>query len=160
MFFKKSHKFMLVLLSLFMTGGCSLFQVSPEEVKKYRQDFIAMLDKAAIEAENGQRVLAEVRHKVDQEGLKRTKVQNTLSDATTIANAIKDDVIKAQIPSDMEPIREKWIVSLDKRIEAYDQLFIYYDLLDNQYRENGELLLEESMKLFDEVLSDTEQFRK
>lgn len=160
MYFIRVLMFIPALLIFFIVSGCSLFQASPEEVEKYKQDFIAMVDKAAVEAKNGQTILAEVRHKVDKEGLKRTKVQNTLSDATTIAQAIKDDVIKAQIPSEMEPVREKLILALDKRVEAYDQLFIYYDLLDNQYRVNGDSLLEESMKLFDEAIMDLEQFRK
>lgn len=160
MYFKKAIILIPALLMFLIVTGCSLFEASPEEVERYKQDFIALVDKAAVEAKNGQDIIAEVRHKVDVEGLKKTKAQNTLSDATNIANAIKDDVIQAQIPSEMEPVREKLIAALDKRIEAYNQLFIYYDSLDKQYMEKGDLLLAESMKLFNEALSDLEQFRK
>jgi len=154
--------FQILVLGLLagMIGGCSLFQASPEEIAQYRASFVAMVDKAAVEAENGQKVLAEIRHKVDQEGLKKTKALNTLVDATEIAKAIKDDVIKAQIPEEMEPIREKFIASLDKRIEAYNDLFRYYDFQEENFRVSGDALLEESLEMFKEVQQDIEQYRK
>lgn len=118
-----------------------------------------MVDEAAKEAENGQKVLAEVRQKVEEESVKKTKAQNTILNGVSISEAIKEDAIKAQIPEEMEPVREKLIASLDKRIEAYDHLFKYYDFLDDQFRVTGDALLEESLQMFNEVLEDIEQFR-
>lgn len=157
---KRIFQIWILGLLAIVTGGCSIFQASPEEIEQYRAAFIAMVDKAAIEAENGQKVLAEIRHKVDNEGLKKTKVLSKLSDATQIAKAIKDDVIKAQLPKEMEPIREKLIASLDKRIEAYNELFRYYDFQDEKFRVSGDAMLKESLEMFKEVTQDIEQFRK
>ncbi|MEW9670724.1 hypothetical protein [Ammoniphilus sp. 3BR4] len=155
----KRHLHILVLMVLFLLSGCSFLQASPEEIEQYKQEFIAMVDEAAKEAENGQKVLAEVRQKVEEEGVKKTKAQNTILNGVSISEAIKEDAIKAQIPEEMEPVREKLIASLDKRIEAYDHLFKYYDFLDDQFRVTGDALLEESLQMFNEVLEDIEQFR-
>lgn len=152
-----------LLFSLFATmillTGCSLFQASPEEVEQYKQSFFEMVDKAAIEAENGQKVLAEVREKVEHEGLKKTKAQNTILNGVSITKAIKDDMIKARIPSEMEPVREKLVLSLTQRIEAYDQLFKYYDFLDVKYRDAGDQMLEQSLQLFEEGVQELQQYR-
>jgi len=154
--------FQILILGLLVSiiGGCGLFQASPELIEESRAAFVALVDKAAVEVENGQKVLAEIRHKVDKEGLKKTKALNTLSDATSIAKAVKDDVIRAQIPQEMEPIREKFIASLDKRIEAYNDLFRYYDFEEEKFRVNGDALLKESLEMFGEVQQDIEQYRK
>lgn len=153
----------LLMLSLMLTmalSGCSLFQASQEELDQYVKNFVTTVDKAAVEAENGQKVLEEVRRKVDQEGLKKTKAQNTIINGADIAKSIKEEVIKSPLPKEMEPIREKFILSLDKRLEGYDQLFLYYDFLEEKYRESGDQLLQESYALFAEVKTEVEPFRK
>ncbi|RKD23787.1 hypothetical protein BEP19_04990 [Ammoniphilus oxalaticus] len=154
-----TQNIMLLILAVGL-GGCSLFQASPEEVEEYEAAFIKMADEAVIEAENGQKVLAEIRYKVDHEGLKKTKVLNTLSDGTDIAKAIKADVIRARIPAEWEPVRELWMESLDKRIEAYNELFRYYDFMDEKYKDSGEALLKESLEMFQEAQQQIEAFRK
>lgn len=150
--------FMLFLFLIL--SGCSLFQASQEEVDQYVRDFITTVDKAAIEAENGQKVLSEIRAKVDKEGLKKTKAQNVIINGADIAKAIKEEVIKSPLPGEMEPLREKFILSLDKRIEAYDQLFLYYDFLEEKYRESGDKLLQESLEMFSEVKKEAERYRR
>ncbi|RXT04777.1 hypothetical protein [Ammoniphilus sp. CFH 90114] len=156
----KRKGLIITFLVLWTLTGCSIFQASPEEIEQYKSEFIALVDEAAIEAENGQKVLEEVRNKVDKEGLKKTKAQNTILNGVSISKAIKEDVIKAQIPEEMEPVREKLLASLNKRIEAYDQLFKYYDFLDEKHRVSGDALLEESFELFSEVLQDIQQFKQ
>ncbi len=151
--------FSLFIIFILLTG-CSLFQASPEEVEQYKHAFIEMVDKAAVEAQNGQKVLAEVRHRVEKEGEKKTKAQNTILNGVSISRAIKDDLMKARIPSEMEPIREKLVLSLTQRIEAYDQLFKYYDFLDVKYRDTGDHLLAESLRLFEEGVQELKQYRQ
>lgn len=157
-----NHIFKIIIIGLLtsMIGGCSLFQASPEEIDQSRQAFVALVDKAAVEAENGQKVLAEIRNKVDNEGLKKTKVLSTLVSASEIATKVKDDVIKSQIPNEMEPIRENLIASLDKRIQAYNDLFRYYDFQEEKFLVSGDALLAESMDMFKDVQQDIEKFRK
>ncbi|WP_134699904.1 hypothetical protein [Ammoniphilus sp. YIM 78166] len=155
----KQKMVFLFFIMLTLLTGCSLFQASPEEVEQYKHAFIDMVDKAAVEAENGQKVLAEIRERVDKEGEKKTKAQNTIINGVSISKAIKDDFIRAQIPSEMEPIREKLVLSLTQRIEAYDQLFKYYDFLDVKYRDAGDQLLEQSLQLFEEGVQELEQYR-
>lgn len=150
---------LLLSIGLIVASGCSLLQASPQEVERYRAEFFELFDRATLEAENGQKVLAEIRHKVDHEGMKKTRALNTLSDGADIAKAIKEDVIKAKVPDDLEPIRELWIQSLDKRIEAYNELFLYYDFMDEERRIKGDALLKESLDMFEDVKRQMELYR-
>ncbi|HJV44970.1 MAG TPA: hypothetical protein VJ824_04500 [Bacillota bacterium] len=148
------------ILSTFVLTGCSAFQVSSDEMDKYINDFVTIVDQAEQEEENGQKVLWEIREKFEKKEINKIKVQNVLLNGIDITKTMKEDVIKSSVPKDMEPIKEEFIAALDKRLEAYNKLFSYYDLMDEKDRMTGEEILKESLVMFDKVKKDMIPYHK
>lgn len=144
---------------LLVTSGCSL-QASPEDIAQAKKNFIDIVDGVNVEAPNGVKVLTEVREMYKKGEVKRTKVQNTISNGMEINDNIYQDVASANIPSELEPFRERMIAALDKRKAGYQALFDAFDVNDPSKEPAADAVILESIKDLQQIKKDIEPFRK
>ncbi|MGD8188434.1 hypothetical protein ACQCN2_00385 [Brevibacillus ginsengisoli] len=144
---------------LMVASGCSL-QASSEEVAQAKKDFIEIVDQVNVEAPNGIKVLTDVRDMYKKGEVKRTKVQNTISNGMGINDNIYADVVSAHIPSELEPFRDRLMKALDKRKEGYQALFDAFDKNDPSKEPAADAKIAESIEDLRKIQKDIDPFRK
>ncbi|MGC5324272.1 hypothetical protein [Brevibacillus sp. SYSU BS000544] len=150
---------LLFIFILVLVSGCSL-QASPEEVAQAKKDFITMIDDLNNEAPNGIKVLQEIRDMYTKGEIKRTKVQNTILNGMDINDRIKDDIVSAGIPQEMEPIRERLMTALAKRKDGYQMLFDAYDFNDPSREPAADAKIQEAIQDFVQIQKDVAPYRQ
>lgn len=157
---ERTGRLLIVLLSiLVLLSGCSL-QASPEEVALAKKDFIRIIDDLNKEAPNGIKVLQEIRDLYQKGEIKRTKVQNTILNGMDINDRIKDDVVNAGIPQEMEPFRERLMTAIAKRKDGYQMLFDAFDFNDPSREPAADAKIQEAIQDFAQIQKDIAPFRQ
>lgn len=135
-------------------------QASPEEVAQAKKDFVTIIDDLNNEAPNGIKVLQEIREMYKKGEIKRTKVQNTILNGMDINDRIKDDVVSAGIPQEMEPIRERLMAALSKRKDGYQMLFDAFDFNDPSRESAADAKIQEALQDFMQIQKDVAPYRQ
>jgi hypothetical protein len=154
---KKRAMYVIGLFTLlFLLEGCS---TSQEDLDYYRKEFTQKTGEAFEALPNGDKVLAEVRREA-QNGMKRTKVMNAIDQGQTALESMHDDLLNSPVPKEMEPAKKTLTDGIEKKIEAYKELFMYYDIQDKQHEQKADELLQEASGLIEKARTDVEKFKQ
>lgn len=125
--------------------GCS----SQPGAAEQKQAFAELAQHVFKEEENSQKIIGEVQQLIDEGKAKRNKILSFLETGSEVAKEAKENVERTAVPAEWADVKQDMIEALNKRVEGYRQLALYYDLQQADYRTKGEALLKESYQLMD-----------
>ncbi|WP_027414779.1 hypothetical protein [Aneurinibacillus terranovensis] len=145
--------FFIVMLLL---GGCS---ASQKDLAYYEKDFVSKANDAVEASQNANKVLGEVRAEANK-GMKRTEIMNSIDQGKTTLETIRDDISDSPVPKEMEPVKKELVDALNKKVDAYQELFNFYDVQDKSHEQKADQWLTESDVMMKQVKTDIHKFTK
>ncbi|MBN6188017.1 hypothetical protein JQN58_14170 [Aneurinibacillus sp. BA2021] len=153
---KKMFAAFLFAAVLLLLGGCS---ASQEDLAYYRTEFLAKSDAAFQGISNSSKVLNDVRNEAAK-GMKSTKIMNAVDQGRNTLQSMHDDLLSSAVPKEMEPAKNTLLKGIEKRMEAHDELFKFYDLRDKKFEQSADQLLQQSDDLIQQAKTELQKFKK
>ena len=149
--------FYIFLCVVFVAGLTGCQEPTMEEKATH---FIQESHKLFKEFENGNAYLSEVRELEGAGEVSRSKVISAISVGVDITQSFHEVIDRADVPTDLEPLKKDMLKSLEIRLDAYQLLDHYYDFQVERYLHDGDALLTQSFELMMDVKERLNQYER
>ncbi|MFT9848303.1 hypothetical protein [Aneurinibacillus sp. REN35] len=153
---KKTFAAFIFAAVLLLLGGCS---ASQEDLEYYKKEFLAKSDAAFQGIDNSSKVLTDVRNEASK-GMKSTKIMNAVDQGRNTLQSMHDDLFASAVPKEMESAKDTLLKGIEKKMEAHDELFKFYDLRDKKFEQKADQLLKQSDDLIQQSKAELQKFKK